>query len=115
MSGINKVIFGDQTLIDLSSDTVTPRNLLKGYKAYQADGTPIEGLFDPSGDTGNYIKKVIRKNGTYIASFELVDGYSEVKVVVESAKYRTTIDGEVQNRDLSFVSIGNNQYQLVTS
>ena len=31
---INKVIYGGETLIDLTSDTVTPENLLKGaYKS----------------------------------------------------------------------------------
>lgn len=43
----NKVIFGGNTLIDLSDDTVTEENLLFNASAHAADGTIIQGkLFD---------------------------------------------------------------------
>ena len=40
---VNKVIFGDQTLIDLSSDTVTADKILAGYTAHSASGASITG------------------------------------------------------------------------
>lgn len=43
---VNKVEFGDETLIDLTGDTVTPKNLLKGATAHGANGEPIEGEVD---------------------------------------------------------------------
>ena len=40
---INKVVFGTETLIDLTGDTVTPEVLLAGYTAHNASGEPVEG------------------------------------------------------------------------
>lgn len=44
---VNKIVYGKNTLIDLTSDTVTPEMLFAGYTAHKADGTVIVGtLFD---------------------------------------------------------------------
>lgn len=40
---INKVIYGGNTLIDLTGDTVTPDKMLSGYTAHDKSGTVIEG------------------------------------------------------------------------
>ena len=40
---INKVIYGGNTLIDLTSDTVTADKMLAGYKAHDKSGTLITG------------------------------------------------------------------------
>jgi hypothetical protein len=50
---INKVIFGDETLIDLSSDTVTADKVLTGVKAHGADGEPITGTCTFDADTSD--------------------------------------------------------------
>lgn len=42
-NNINKVIFGDNTLMDLTSDTVEASNLLEGETAHDRSGTPITG------------------------------------------------------------------------
>lgn len=39
----SKVVYGGQTLIDLTADTVTKEKILKGYTAHGADGEPITG------------------------------------------------------------------------
>lgn len=39
----NKVVYGGNTLIDLTGDTVTEDVLIKGYTAHKADGTIITG------------------------------------------------------------------------
>lgn len=41
--GVNKVIYGDETLVDLTGDTVTPQTLAEGTTAHGADGEPIVG------------------------------------------------------------------------
>lgn len=48
MSKINKVIYGGEILIDLTSDTVTADKLLNGYIAHDRSGETITGtcLFD---------------------------------------------------------------------
>ena len=42
-NNINKVVFGDNTLMDLTSDTVEASNLLEGETAHDRSGTPITG------------------------------------------------------------------------
>lgn len=41
---VNKVVYGQRTLIDLTADTVIPAALLKGYTAHGADGSIITGM-----------------------------------------------------------------------
>lgn len=40
---INKVVYGNQTLMDLTSDTVTANKILNGYTAHDKSGAPITG------------------------------------------------------------------------
>ena len=39
----NKIIYGDQTLIDLTSDTVTAASMLSGVIAHDASGATVTG------------------------------------------------------------------------
>lgn len=52
---ISKVVYGNETLIDLTSDSVAADKLLIGYTAHGADGAPISGACaynaNTSGDT----------------------------------------------------------------
>lgn len=43
---INKVVYGDQVLIDLTGDTVTPDKLLSGFTTHDKSGEPITGTCD---------------------------------------------------------------------
>ena len=45
----NKVIYGGNTLIDLTADTVTASDLLEGVTAHDASGAQITGTLVPSG------------------------------------------------------------------
>ena len=46
---VSKVVYGQQTLIDLTSDTVIPEALLKGYTAHSSDGRAVTGsMFEGS-------------------------------------------------------------------
>ena len=49
---INKVVYGSDTLIDLTSDTVTPSTLMQGYTAHDASGAIITGTATVGGGTG---------------------------------------------------------------
>lgn len=49
--GKSKVIFGDQVLIDLTSDTVVADKLLKGFTAHGADGEQMTGTCTFDADT----------------------------------------------------------------
>lgn len=48
---ISKVVYGGNTLIDLTSDTVVANKLLKGYKAHGANGELINGSCDFDANT----------------------------------------------------------------
>ena len=41
--GVNKVIYGGKTLVDMTDATATPETVLEGYTAYGAKGTRIVG------------------------------------------------------------------------
>ena len=43
----NKVIYNDNVLIDLTSDTIDAENLMSGYTAHDKTGTLITGTLDP--------------------------------------------------------------------
>lgn len=45
---ISKVVYGNQTLIDISTDTVDASHLASGFTAHGSDGTSVTG-------TANYI------------------------------------------------------------
>jgi hypothetical protein len=48
---VNKVIYGNDTLIDISGDTLTADKLLTGYTAHDRSGSPIVGECDFDSDT----------------------------------------------------------------
>lgn len=48
---ISKVVYGGNTLIDLTGDTVKADKLLKGYKAHGADGEVINGTCEYDANT----------------------------------------------------------------
>lgn len=62
---INKVVYDNRTLIDLTSDSVTPEILKKGYTAHDKSGTIIVGTFE--GDDTDMIDRILTAG--------LTDGY----------------------------------------
>ena len=103
--GVNVVIFGDSTLVDLREDTVTPETLFLGETAHGKDGNPVVGTFtieDEINEQDSLIEQIraalqgkaagsgdapvirslsVTKNGTFTAP-DGVDGYSPVVVDV---------------------------------
>lgn len=53
MAKISKVIYGGETLIDLTNDSVTEEVLLDGYTAHGSDGELIEGSCKFDADTSD--------------------------------------------------------------
>lgn len=50
---INKVIYGGNTLIDLTSDTITAAQLLEGVTAHDKSGAQITGILTYDADTSD--------------------------------------------------------------
>lgn len=53
---VNKIVFGDKVLIDLTSDTVSESNLLKGFKAHDKTGMQIIGTYEADELIGNILE-----------------------------------------------------------
>lgn len=53
MSKISKVVYGNDTLIDLTNDTVDSQHLLTGYTATGADGEQVVGACTYDADTSD--------------------------------------------------------------
>ena len=75
--GVNIVNYGNNTLIDLSSDTIAADKLLSGVTAHDASGERITGAFTLG-------SKTITQNGVYSAEDDNLGGYDEVTVNVPS-------------------------------
>lgn len=52
MAAISKVVYGSDTLIDLTNDTVAEENLVEGFTAHGADGELINGTILQGDDLG---------------------------------------------------------------
>lgn len=50
---VNKVVYGEETLVDLTNDTVTPETLAEGVTAHDASGEQITGTMTASGGGGS--------------------------------------------------------------
>jgi hypothetical protein len=103
---VNKVIYGGNTLVDLTGDTVTAADLAEGVKATGADGNPIVGLMQKvtidaelSTTSTNPVqnkvikaeldKKMAKTDKIYEANLEwggrnIADGYSPIDAAMVS-------------------------------
>lgn len=50
---VSKVVYGGNTIIDLTADTVTADKILSGYTAHGKDGAPLTGSCTFDSDTGD--------------------------------------------------------------
>lgn len=86
---VNKIVYGGNTLIDLTADTVATDNLLSGYTAHDRSGAVITGTCTYNADTsdadvsaseilagkiayanGNKITGTMVNNGAYVATIQ---------------------------------------------
>ena len=51
--GVSKVVYGNKTIIDLTSDTVSADKLLEGITAHGKDGEPVTGTCTFDADTSD--------------------------------------------------------------
>lgn len=81
--GNSKINFGNETLIDLTGDSVTPESLLAGVTAHNAAGDPIEGALVP-GDMKSSVYDPTGKKQDIFAYVD--DAVSEVAQTASSAE-----------------------------
>jgi len=89
---VSKVIYGGQTLIDITADTVTASNLLSGETAHKADGTQVTGECTFDADTSD---------GTALAS-EILNtkkAYVNGSAVVGTMPNNGAVSGTISTKD----------------
>lgn len=88
---ISKVIYGGQTLIDLTSDTIKADKLLTGYTAHGADGEVINGACDFDANT---------QDATATAA-EILTGksaYNKAQKVTGTMKNNGAVSGKITTK-----------------
>lgn len=92
---ISKVIYGGQTLIDLTNDTVTADKLKKGYTAHGANGEVINGTCEHDANTSDATAgaaeilagKTAYKNGVKVTGTMKNNGAVAGKINAKAQKY----------------------------
>lgn len=72
--GVSKVVYGGNTLIDLTGDTVTPDKVLSGYTGHGKDGEPFTGscTFDvDSTDATAAVAEILKDKTAYARGAKL--------------------------------------------
>lgn len=74
--GVSKVVFGNQTLIDLTSDTIEPEYLKAGITAHDRTGAAIEGTntFDADTSDATALPSEIISGKTAYVNGEKIEG-----------------------------------------
>lgn len=90
--GINKIIYGGNTLIDLTADTITPAKLQTGVTAHDRTGAVINGTCTYDADTSD---------GTTTADEVLEDQvcYSQGTRLVGTMPNRGEVTGYISTKD----------------
>jgi hypothetical protein len=89
---VSKVIYGGETLIDLTKDTVKEDKLLKGYTAHGADGEKITGTceYDSNTQDANAVEAEILKDKT---------AYVRGNKVTGTMPNNGAVEGEISTKD----------------
>ena len=90
--GVSKVVYGGNTLIDLTADTVQANKLLKGYTAHGADGEVINGSCTFDADTQD-----ATASGDEILSGE--SAYVRGVKITGTMKNNGAVAGKIDTRD----------------
>ncbi len=93
---INKVIYGGQTLIDLTGDTVTADKILSGFTAHGKDGTQLEGTCEFDVDSGD----------ATVAVAEILSGktaYARGSKLTGTMKNNGAVSGTISTKDGSYI------------
>lgn len=95
---VSKVIYGNQTLIDLTSDTVDAAHLLKDYTAHGADGAPVTGTCTFDADTSD---ATAAASEILISKTAYKDGAKVTGTMPNIGKQESTITTKAQQVSIS--------------
>lgn len=92
---VNKVVYGNRTLIDLTSDTVTEDKILSGFTAHDKSGTIITGTCDFD----------VNSTDATVAVAEILDGktaYARGAKLVGTMPNKGAVNGAITTKDEQF-------------
>lgn len=92
---VNKVVYGNRTLIDLTSDTVTKDKILSGFTAHDKSGTIITGTCDFD----------VNSTDATVAVAEILDGktaYARGAKLIGTMPNKGAVNGAITTKDEQF-------------
>ena len=92
---VNKVVYGNRTLIDLTSDTVTKDKILSGFTAHDKSGTIITGTCDFD----------VNSTDATVAVAEILDGktaYARGAKLVGTMPNKGAVNGAITTKEQQF-------------
>ena len=92
---VNKVVYGNRTLIDLTSDTVTEDKILSGFTAHDKSGTIITGTCDFD----------VNSTDATVAVAEILDGktaYARGSKLVGTMPNKGAVNGTITTKEEQF-------------
>ena len=92
---VNKVVYGNRTLIDLTSDTVTKDKILSGFTAHDKSGTIITGTCDFD----------VNSTDATVAVAEILDGktaYARGAKLVGTMPNKGAVNGTITTKEGEF-------------
>ena len=117
---VNKVIYAGNTLIDLTSDTVSKSSLLKGYTAHDKSGSLIVGTYEAGEEVENILENGFSSgdityvdNGNTIVATNNTTGQILTKTIAD--KTVTVVLSESGNEIGKLVRTYNDDYSVITS
>lgn len=92
---VNKVVYGNRTLIDLTSDTITKDKILSGFTAHDKSGTIITGTCDFD----------VNSTDATVAVAEILDGktaYARGAKLVGTMPNKGAVNGAITTKEEQF-------------
>ena len=92
---VNKVVYGNKTLIDLTSDTVTKDKILSGFTAHDKSGATITGTCDFD----------VNSTDATVAVAEILDGktaYARGAKLVGTMPNKGAVNGTITTKEEQF-------------
>lgn len=104
---VNKVVYDNNTLIDLTNDTVTPQTLASGTTAHAADGTVITGVAPTTAVlyTAQTLTEAQQQQARDNIGIDIQRGTGILKITTAPSSYTTATGGYTPKYRISLSTV----------